>query len=77
LLIMMLAAATAAVTPQQNAEPRPCPAGIIQVSKSIEPQTELQRQEQLRRDKADAKGPAILMPACKQDQPKKKDYPMA
>lgn len=75
--MMILAAATAAITPHQKAEPPPCRAGIIMVSKSIETQPERQEKGQLPRDKADAKGPAILMPACKQDQPKKKDFPMA
>jgi hypothetical protein len=77
LLIMILAAATAAITPQQKADPPPCRGGIILVSKTVEPQSTRQKQGLLPQGKADAKGPAILMPACKQDQPRKKDYPMA
>jgi hypothetical protein len=81
LLLMMMAmiapAATVAAAPQQKAEAQSCRAEIILISKAIEPRPERHEQAILPQGKAGAKGPAVLMPACKPNEGKKKDYPMA
>jgi hypothetical protein len=76
LLIMMLVAASVAAAPQQKAE-QSCRAEIILVSKAIDPGPERQKPAILPQGNAGSKGPAVLMPACKPDERKKKDYPMA
>jgi hypothetical protein len=76
LLIMILAATTAITAPQQNAE-KACPADVVLVSKTVGPEREPQESRRIPRDKSDAKGPAVLTPGCKLEQRKKKDYPMA
>jgi hypothetical protein len=76
LLIMMLAAATAAEAPQQKAEGQ-CPSAVIFVSKTVEPGRDRQKAGTIPVDKSDARGPAVLTPECKAEQRKKKDYPMA
>jgi hypothetical protein len=77
MLILIWAAATAIAVPQQKAEPPSCPAGTIMVSIVIEPERDQVKRGQLPRAEEGASGPAVLMPACKTEQRKKKDYPMA
>ena len=75
--MMILAAATVATLPQQKADSPSCPVGVILVSKAVKPDVERQENITIPRTEADPKGPAILMPACKPDGGKKKDYPLA
>jgi hypothetical protein len=77
LLMMILAATTVAAIPQQKTEAPSCPAGVILVSKTAKPDLESQANVTIPRAEADLKGPAVLMPACKPDGGKKKDYPLA
>jgi hypothetical protein len=75
MLIFILAATTvAADVPPAKAKP-PCPAAIFQVSKDTVPKDA--QPSPLPRANTDSKGPAVLMPACKAEPGKKKDYPMA
>lgn len=74
--MLILAATTAASTPQQKAESA-CPVGIILVSKLIVPEDAVREPLLAPKNKPDAKGPAVLTPECKPDSPRKKDYPMA
>jgi hypothetical protein len=76
MLMLIWAAAAAAEVPQQTAAPL-CRTGTILVSKAIERERHRQEPGQFPRDKADAKGPAVLMPACKPEHQKKNDHPMA
>jgi hypothetical protein len=75
-LILILAATTVVAAPAQKAE-APCPATVILVSKTVGPDTRRQGRNPLPRDKTEADGPAVLMPACKTEQRKKTDYPLA
>ncbi len=75
--MMILAATTVATIPQQNMGTPSCPAGVILVSKTVKPDVERQVIVTIPRAEADPKGPAILMPACKPEGGKKKDYPLA
>ena len=47
------------------------------VSKILEPEKIVPKHELLPRTEAARKGPSVLTPACKTEQRKKKDYPMA
>jgi len=77
LLIMMLAATTVAAAPQPKEGAPPCPSAIILVSKSVVPDNAPQTEPRLPRAQADPKGPAVLMPSCKSEERKKKDFPLA
>lgn len=78
MLMMILAATTAAaeVPPQRAEQPR-CRAGVILVSRAIEPERAASEPALMPGDKPDAKGPAVLTPECKPQKGKSKDYPMA
>ncbi len=77
MFIMMLAATTVAAAPQQKEGAPPCPSAIILVSKTAAPDLGPQSEPRLPRAHADPKGPAVLMPACKVEERKKKDFPLA
>lgn len=77
MLIMMLAATTVAAAPQQKEGAPPCPSAIILVSKSAAPDLVPPTEPRLPRAQADPKGPAVLMPACKVEERKKRDFPLA
>ena len=74
---MMLAATTATAVPQQTAKEPQCPAGVILVSRAIDPDPDKQPIHPLPRAQVAPRGPAVLMPSCKTDERKKKDFPMA
>ncbi|MVZ97784.1 hypothetical protein EUU23_08700 [Sphingorhabdus sp. IMCC26285] len=76
-MTMILAATTVVAAPQQKADAPPCPSGIILVSKSAAPERDTRMEPQLPRAHADPKGPAVLLPACKVEERKKKDFPLA
>lgn len=77
MFIMMLAATTVAAAPLQKAETPPCRSAVILVSKSTEPDIGSGNEPRLPRAQAEPKGPAVLTPACKREERKKKDFPLA
>jgi hypothetical protein len=52
-------------------------AQALLVSKIVEPETRAPKQEVLPQAEPQRRGPAVLVPACKPEQRKKKDHPMA
>lgn len=77
MFIMMLAATMFASAPQPKKGAPLCSSAIILVSKSLEPDIVPQIKPHLRREQPDPKGPAVLMPACKLEERKKNDFPLA
>jgi hypothetical protein len=76
---MMLAATLATgAQPDTAAQPLRCPATQVKVSKLIEPEPVQAGQPLRPQSKAKAKEPSVLLPKCeREDDPKKKDYPLA